>query len=275
MSTNNMIGNAVCWNITNICNRNCQYCFRELNENAQSLETNLGILNNLKEIGIKKITFSGGEPFIYPYIINLMAKAKEYGMTVNVVTNGSLLKEDNVEYYLQYVDKVSFSCDSPRRYINDQIGRGEDSYDHIKEIIPHIRKYYDKDKLLIDINTVVTYDPDGLYRELDYMIDAIRNELLNNSINKWKIIRFYPLRGKAKDNKNKFYVPDEKFIEIKKEYETDSEYLKIDVRNFDSLDNNVIVSPCGIIKVSRDGEEIPILDLKPAKRMEEGANRVQ
>ena len=266
---------SVCWNLTNVCDKNCEYCFRELNEEAQLLDTNLKILNNLKMMNVSRITFSGGEPFLYPNILELIEAAHNMDISCHVVTNGSVLNEDNVEEYLQYVDKISFSCDSPREYINEQIGRGSDSYNHIKKILPEIRKYYDSKKLVININSVITYDPSHEYEELNYMIRALRNDIIQYDIDKWKIIRFYPLRGKAKENKELYWVPDEDFIEIKKTYASQSPFLTVDVRDIKEMDNNLVVSPCGLLKKSMNGVEEVIVDLKPGKVERVGGTHVQ
>ena len=270
---------SVCWNLTPVCNKACEYCFRELNEEAQLLDTNLGILDNLVNMGVTRITFSGGEPFLYPNILELIKAAHDNGVICHVITNGEPLNESNYEEYLKYVDKISFSCDSPREYINDQIGRNaepgviEDSYKHIKNLLPLIRSKYDSKKLTININSVITYDPTHEYEELKYMITAIRNDFLQYNIDKWKILRFYPLRGKAKENKDLFWIPDEDFIEIKNRYKSDSPFLTVDVRDIKELDDNLVVSPCGLLKKSHDGEEEIIVDLKPSDHFYKGGER--
>ena len=264
---------SVCWNLTPVCNKNCEYCFRELEEPAQLLDINLGILNNLVNMGVTRITFSGGEPFLYPNVLELIKAAHDYGITCHVITNGAPLNSENFEEYLQYVDKISFSCDSPRGYINDQIGRGEDSYSHIKELLPLIRSKFDEKRLKININTVITYDPTHEYEELNYMIKAIRSDILHHGIDKWKIIRFYPLRGKAKENKEAFWIPDEDFIEIKKKYKSESPFLTVDVRDIKELDDNLVVSPCGLLKKSSKGIEETLVDLKPGTNFIKGGEK--
>lgn len=266
---------SVCWNLTNICNRACEYCFRELTEESQDLETNLAILSNLKLMGVERITFSGGEPLCYPYLNELVEAAYQMGFTCQLVTNAKLLDENNIPDLFKYMSKVSFSCDSPRAYINEKIGRGEDSYDCVKKVIDITRKYFSKEELKIDINTVVTYDPTREYRELDYMLDAIRNELLNFNIDNWKIIRFYPLRGRAKQMEKELSIPEQDFIEIKGVYSMNSSYINIDVRDIKELDENLIVSPQGYLKKSSNGVEIVLGDLKPPYIKKGSAGRVQ
>ena len=272
---------SVCWNLTPVCNKACEYCFRELNEEAQLLDTNLGILDNLVNMGVTRITFSGGEPFLYPNILDLIKAAHDRGIICHVITNGEPLDENNYEEYLQYVDKISFSCDSPREYINNEIGRNakpgviEDAYKHIKSLLPLIRSKYDSKKLKININSVITYDPSHEYEELNYMIKSIRHDLGQYDIDKWKILRFYPLRGKAKENKEIFWVPDEDFVEIKNRYKSEGPILTVDVRDIKELDDNLVVSPCGLLKKSTNGVEEILVDLKPAKDFKGGERHVQ
>ncbi len=49
-----------CWNLTNLCNEECCFCFRELQERARDIEDNIVILNKLKNIGFTEITYAGG-----------------------------------------------------------------------------------------------------------------------------------------------------------------------------------------------------------------------
>ena len=128
--------------------------------------------------------------------------------------------------------------------------------------------------LTVNINTVITYDPTHEYEELKYMITALRNDLLQYDIDKWKIIRFYPLRGKEKENRETFWIPDEDFIEIKNRYKSDGPFLTVDVRDIKQLDDNFVVSPCGLLKKSSKGVEEVIVDLKPGKGFKGGERHV-
>jgi MoaA/NifB/PqqE/SkfB family radical SAM enzyme len=254
---------SVCWNLTNVCNKNCEYCFRELNEDAQLFETNKGVLKNLKMMDVTHITFSGGEPFLYPNILDLIKLVHDSGIKVQIITNGSMLNKDNIEEYLQYVDRISFSCDSPRSYVNEQIGRGYDSYEHIKEILPYIREKFDSRKLKININSVITKDESKEYEEIKYMLSALKKEIIQYEIDKWKILRFYPLRCKAKDNEEIFWIPDDQFAQIKSRYTSSGPMLTVEVRDIKDFDEDLIVSPCGFLKKSTNGKEEVLFDLKP------------
>ena len=46
----------VCWNLTNLCNEDCIYCFSELAETARPLEDNIDVINKLTGIGATRLT---------------------------------------------------------------------------------------------------------------------------------------------------------------------------------------------------------------------------
>ncbi len=245
----------VCWNLTNVCNEECVFCFRELLESPRNLEDNLVIMDKLKEMGVKKITFAGGEPLRYPDLLDLLAYAKSLGIKVSLITNGALLNEDNIRDILGFVDKLTFSIDSSVAYQNKEIGRGEKHYDHIIDIMPIIRYFYPK--LTIEINTVAFRNN---YEQLDFLYDDILTDFTRYHLSKWKISRFCPLRGRAKDNELKYSLSDEEFDRIKNTYEGNNTYFDVSVRDTDQINANIIVSPHGSLKIARDNKEYTIIE---------------
>lgn len=87
---------------TNVCNHNCWYCAYK-SENLQlgqdmvekdfiPLEKIMEIIEDIKDMGVKAITFSGGgEPFVYRYFLETIKKVIEYNITFASLTNGSKL----------------------------------------------------------------------------------------------------------------------------------------------------------------------------------------
>lgn len=240
----------VCWNLTNICNEDCVFCFRDLVEAAISLEDNMNVLNKLSLLDVSSITYAGGEPLLYKGIKELLAYGKSLGINNKLITNGSLLNKDNLQEYLCNVDKLTFSIDSPSEYINESNGRGKDHYNHIKELLPYIKEQFPN--LVLEINTVATNMD---LQEVDFMFEAIGSELSFYGIKKWKISRFCPLRGYAKERRNLFDIPDEVFEAIKSKYDGREATFSISVRDFDSIEENLVISPQGNFKKAINGEE--------------------
>lgn len=93
---------------TNYCNHKCYYCsyadsmlgLRDsVNKQDQiPWEKMQEIISDMKDMGVKAVTFSGGgEPLIYPYIVEAMQKICESGIDLSIITNGQMLKEERAK----------------------------------------------------------------------------------------------------------------------------------------------------------------------------------
>lgn len=245
----------VCWNLTNLCNENCLYCFRDLYERALSLSDNLAVVRKLKNVGVTSITYAGGEPLIYKDLKDLLLYAQSLGIENNLITNGMLLREDNLDDYLPYVEKITFSIDSPSEYVNGKIGRGKEHYEHIKNLIPIIHERYPN--LILEINSVATQPT---LNEIDYMFEALGREISFRGVSKWKISRFCPLRGYAKERDKIFGLNDQQFLEIKRRYDGGKAEFEISVRDFGEIYSNNIISPKGSLKRSENHVENTLVE---------------
>lgn len=244
----------VCWNLTNKCNKDCTYCFRELEENALSLEQNLSIMKKLYNAGVTHITFAGGEPLMYPNLEELLQYGRQIGMEMSLITNGSILRSITLDKYLPYLNRITFSVDSPSDYVNERIGRGKENYQHIKKLIPLIHEAYPE--LEIVVNSVITKET---INEVDFMFEELSNELVFYGLKKWKISRFIPLRGHSILNRNYLDITDHDFDLIKSYFQQENAGFAIDVRDKDSFERKYIISPNGNIKKTIDGKENLIL----------------
>lgn len=243
-----------CWNLTNQCNRLCNFCFREKKLIDLTLSENMIVLKNLGDNGFTKITFAGGEPFMYKGILELLKKSKTLGIYNKINTNASFLNDNNIEEFLENVDKIGFSVDSIDDRFNEFIGRGKDHYKHIREIIPLIKKIYPNIK--IDINTVVTSQTilgiNNIYKELEFLGDGV--------ISRWKLIRFCPIREMS-DKVNSFYqINNLYFEELRKKYENIDSKFQIEVVDNDETIGKNVVNPNGLLQYYC-GDNQEILDL--------------
>lgn len=114
------------------CNYECGYCSQRFVERPEEtslkhVEGFLEKLNGLDLSGLEKVEFWGGEPFVYWKTLKPLAeamRAKYPAAIFGVVTNGSLLDEEKVEW----MDKMNFgfaiSHDGPAQHF-----RGPDPLD--------------------------------------------------------------------------------------------------------------------------------------------------
>ncbi len=151
----------VAWSITNRCNLNCKYCSRQ-NINSTELKTSevLSIIEELKNLGTKIISFTGGEPLLRADIKDIINYTRRCGIFINVNTNGTLFSQKINA--LDGIRSVKFSLDGPPE-VNNYI-RGKDSFQKVIEAI----KLAKSRKIAVSIVTVLSkYNLDSI----DYLIN--------------------------------------------------------------------------------------------------------
>ncbi|ENN77716.1 hypothetical protein D910_03786 [Dendroctonus ponderosae] len=209
---NKIIPKSVNYHFTRQCNYSCGFCFHTaktsfvmpLNEAKKGLAM-------LKQAGMEKINFSGGEPFLPRrghYLGEMARYCKEFLKlsSVSIVSNGSMITENWFKCYSRYVDILAISCDSFHEDINKAIGRGQGNKNHIEKL-KKIRDWCLEYDILLKINTVV-----NTYNQEENMMDEIN---LLNPI-RWKVFQCLLLEGEnagpeALKDAQRFYIDAETF----------------------------------------------------------------
>ncbi len=97
---------------TNVCNHNCWYCAyksenlqlgRDMSQRSQiPRQRMLEIVDDLGEMGVQAVTFSGGgEPFCYPHLAQTLQALSARGVAFASLTNGSRLHGELAEIFAQ------------------------------------------------------------------------------------------------------------------------------------------------------------------------------
>jgi len=102
------------------CNAKCIMCDIWKTPFLGDSKTLYSIINKLFELDFEWITFWGGEPFLHPLIDDLIVHAKKKNLKVQIITNGSLIKE-HIDVICNYVDNLVVSIDSGIPEIHDKI----------------------------------------------------------------------------------------------------------------------------------------------------------
>lgn len=162
----------------------------------------------LKDAGMKKLNFAGGEPFLYP---TFMSELLRYGKeelqieSISIVSNGSKVTEKFLRQNAAFIDILAISCDSFDPETNIKIGRGKDgkNVEKLLEIAELCRRFYIKFK----VNTVVcslNFDEDmtGLIEQMQPF--------------RWKVFQCLIVTGENENEERKrdarsFLVSDEQW----------------------------------------------------------------
>jgi len=139
-----------------VCNYSCKFCFHYNSNNFHlNIEDAKKGLKKLKDAGMEKITFSGGEPFLYKnHLHELIKYCKEelFLESISIVSNGSLITEEWIIENSHFVDMLTISCDSFIEANNLEIGRGQGNQ---VQILNNCWKFCNDHNILFKINTVV------------------------------------------------------------------------------------------------------------------------
>ncbi len=105
--------------ITDACNINCLWCYANAGyaikrpRKHMPFENLKKVLKLLLDAGVKQITFSGGEPTIYPRIKDAIKTAKDMGFVVHINTNGYVLTKDLIrEFKYLGLSQIQTNIDS-------------------------------------------------------------------------------------------------------------------------------------------------------------------
>ena len=103
---------------TNRCNLSCSFCFgaekAQVVDSRKELEVQQYkiVLNELRELGVRHISFSGGgEPFLYSQIRDVLELGIEHDFNFRLVTNGTLIKKSDYPT-LSKIDEIRFSINA-------------------------------------------------------------------------------------------------------------------------------------------------------------------
>lgn len=188
------------------CNFRCRQCFSKFGtKKLLPVEGWKKIIDNcIAGANVAEFNIAGGEPMLYPGLVELTKYIRNKGVKVSLITNGSLMNEEWIKNYAWMYETIGFSVDSINDETNRKIGRCDKNgkpipAGKIVELCELIRKYAPGCR--IKINTVVSaLDKDEVMSDF---IDEI-------AADRWKILRMKPFQYGSFSNLD-IQVSDEEF----------------------------------------------------------------
>ena len=163
--------------------------------------------NCIAGANVTEFNIAGGEPMLYPGLVELTKYIRNKGVKVSLITNGSLMDEECIKNYAGMYETIGFSVDSLNDETNKKIGRCDKSgktipAGRVVELCRLIRKYAPRCR--IKINTVVS----ALNK------DEIMSDFIDEiAADRWKILRMKPFQYGSFSNLD-IQVSDEDFEEF-------------------------------------------------------------
>jgi MoaA/NifB/PqqE/SkfB family radical SAM enzyme len=131
------------------CNLSCAYCNEyDAVSKPVATDTLLARIDKLAELGTAVMTFSGGEPMLHPDLDKLVARGRERGLFVTLITNGYYLSRERIEQLnAAGLDHLQISVDN--------VEPDESSMKSLRLLEPKLKWLSEHADFTVAINSVV------------------------------------------------------------------------------------------------------------------------
>lgn len=141
------------FHVTSECSQECPYCWGPLGfKQPVDTVTALLILGKMRDIGVRRVVFTGGDPLWRADIGELLWAAREMGLEVALSTTGDRLSEEFLARHHGAIDLISLPLDGSNEAVNAQTKR-PGHFDAIMRALACLARYPDVD---VKVSTTVT-----------------------------------------------------------------------------------------------------------------------
>jgi len=130
--------------LVNECNLKCIYCYafdREKLTNKLTREDHFKLVDEINALSRDSaIVFTGGEPLLLPYVVELAEYAMSFGSQVHLLTNGTLINKKNAKIISETFNLIKISIDGSTPEIHE-FHRGEGTFVKTMEAVDLLTQY--------------------------------------------------------------------------------------------------------------------------------------
>jgi MoaA/NifB/PqqE/SkfB family radical SAM enzyme len=198
------------FHVTCECSQECPYCWGPQDiENPVGASRSKKIIKKVKDIGARRIVFTGGDPLTRKDISDLIRYAKEIGLEVALSTTGDKITPTFLRKNAAYIDLISLPIDGSTEFLSSQT-KEKGHLTAVLSVLEMLKKYSQID---VKICTPVT----------KYNIKDIPNilNLAENYKKKTKARVFYNIfqtfpRSLSQVDWEELVVSDKDFVALKR-----------------------------------------------------------
>jgi len=165
--------------VTTACNARCGFCAIWQTEEPRFADINDVVRNchDARKLGARFVDFTGGEPLLYPHLVEALTEAKRCGMYTSITTN-TLLYPHYAEQLRKKIDFLLFSIDGTKSH--HDANRGVSCYDTLCESLSLAKSLGERPELLFTVTDASVCFLDDVYRlARKYNVMLLLNPLFN------------------------------------------------------------------------------------------------
>jgi MoaA/NifB/PqqE/SkfB family radical SAM enzyme len=159
--------------VTNACNAHCRFCsFPQVPITDWRMADPARLARGLEAMqraGIKFVCITGGEPLLYPDLLDCLAQARALGLETLLVTNGVLLTPALIRKFSDVaLHTLIISIDAASEKAHDRHRGVPGLASHIKDLLPLLHRASIRTAASVTVSRLID-DLDALVRFLRYL----------------------------------------------------------------------------------------------------------
>lgn len=124
-----------------LCNFRCPYCYLDTRPQDELTSDEIhDLILQGRDLGVKKVIILGGEPMIYPRILEKIHFIRSHGMAVEIFTNGSNMTAENATELALLDVKVVLKMNTQKADIQNKLCGLDDADRIIREALKNLTK---------------------------------------------------------------------------------------------------------------------------------------
>jgi len=185
------------------CNFRCIYCYAANNsfyENELTKEEFHDVIVQARDLGAKKIIVLGGEPMLYPHILEMIRFIKKQGMEIELFTNGARITPSTAQVLKDNNVRVVLKMNTFDENLQNKLSGKKDAYTQIQEAFKNLKQAgYPSEDGRLGVSTIICKQN---FDELAQMWEWLRDQ---------DIVPYFEMitpQGKARESEYLVVEPD-------------------------------------------------------------------
>lgn len=126
-----------------VCNFRCVYCYASENgrrQNEMTTEEFRDVITQAKELGARKIIVLGGEPMLYPHILDMIRFIRGLDMDIELFTNGTGMSPEMAKIMYDLHVRVVLKMNTFDEKLQDTLSGRKGAYTQIHDAFKHLKE---------------------------------------------------------------------------------------------------------------------------------------
>jgi len=216
------------------CNLSCPFCYTPFTGEPVDFRVVSDVLRECKNLDVKVITFSGGDPFNHPAFRSLLYTASHLGFEIHVDTNGISLLQEDYSIIGDTCSLLGLPLDGPTALTHDGLRKAPG---HFSLVLHHLRRL-EEFPVRLKINTIVS---GANLKDVSNIIHLVNQY----DVAIWSLYQFMALCAAA-DREDLFTIEDSVFAGVVDRISSMKHRFRLEAGNAKKrLKSYLFVSPVG------------------------------